>query len=569
MLQYLRLGRSCASFLALLWLVAARAESQVQSQEFGFDVLIRGGTIYDGSGGKPVQADLGIRGDKIAAIGNLANAAAKIVIDAKDLAIAPGFINMLSWSNESLIADGRSQGELRQGVTTQIMGEGESMGPLSDKIKARMKREQTNIRYDITWTTLAEYLRWLEKRGISQNVASYIGATTIREYVVGWEDRKPTSAELEEMRQLVEREMQDGALGIASALVYAPAFYASTEELIEVCKVAARYHGKYISHLRSEGTDLLGGIDELIRISREARIPAEIYHFKALGQPNWSKMDTAIAKVEAARKEGLAITANMYCYTAGGTGLNASIPPWAHVGGPEALRRRLQDKATRAKIVDEILHKTVGWENFYLGAGSPDRILLVDFAKDHLKPFQGQTLTQIAKRRGKNPVETLLDLVVEDESRIGTVYFMMSEENVRKLIQIPWISFGSDEASQAAEGVFLKSIPHPRAYGNFARLLGKYVREEKLIPLEEAIRRLSHLPATNLGLDRRGKLQEDYFADVVVFDPKTIADQATYEQPHRYAIGVQHVLVNGVPVLKKGEQSGAKPGRALWGLGKK
>jgi N-acyl-D-amino-acid deacylase len=558
-----------AGLLMLFYVVPIHSEPPAHLQAEPFDVLIRGGTICDGSGKKSIQADLAIRGDKIAAIGDLTNHAAKTVIDAKNLAVAPGFVNMLSWSNESLIADGKSQGEIRQGVTTQIMGEGESMGPLSDPIKARMKREQTNIRYEIAWTTLAEYLLWLEKRGVSQNVASYIGATTIREYVIGWEDRKPTAPELEKMRQLVEQEMKNGALGIASALVYAPAFYASTEELIEMCKVAARYKGKYISHLRSEGTDLLGGIDELIRISREATIPAEIYHFKALGQPNWDKMDTAIARVETARKEGLAITADMYCYTAGATGLNASVPPWAHAGGQEALRRRLQDNATRAKIVDEILHKTTGWENFYLGAGSPDRILLVDFAKDHLKPFQGQSLAEIAKRRGKDPVETMLDLLVEDESRIGTVYFMMSEDNVGKLIRIPWISFGSDEASQAPEGVFLKSMPHPRAYGNFARVLGKYVREEKFISLEEAIRRLSHLPAANLGLDRRGQLQVGYFADVVVFDPKTIGDRATYEQPHRYSVGVRHVLVNGVPVLKNGEHTGAKPGRALWGPGKK
>jgi N-acyl-D-amino-acid deacylase len=533
-----------------------------------FDVLVKGGLVYDGTGAPPVRADVGIRGDKIAAVGRLDKATAPAMIDARDRAVAPGFINMLSWSTESLIADGRSQSEIRQGVTTQIMGEGDSMGPLSDAIKARLRREQTTIRYDIEWTTLSEYLRWLERRGVSQNIASYIGATTIREHVIGWADRKPTPAELERMRSLVEQEMKDGALGIASALVYAPAFYAGTEELIELCKVAAGYRGKYISHLRSEGADLLGGIDELIRISREAGIPAEIYHFKAMGQPNWDKMEDAIARVEAARRAGLAITANMYCYTAGATGLNASIPPWAHAGGPQALHQRLQDPQARARILDEIRHKTDGWENFYLGAGSPERILPVDFAKEHLKPFQGQTLAEIARRRGKDPVETLLDLVLQDGSRIGTVYFMMSEDNVRKLLRIPWISFGSDEASQAPEGVFLKSMPHPRAYGNFARLLGRYVREEKLLPLEEAIRRLSCLPATNLGLDRRGQLHRGYFADVVVFDPKTIADRADYAHPHRYAVGVEQVLVNGVQVLKNGEHTGAKPGRALWGPGK-
>jgi N-acyl-D-amino-acid deacylase len=561
----------CRRFVLILTflLTAGKQSSAAEpAQAEPFDVLLRGGWVYDGSGAKPVRADLGVRGDRIAAVGPLDKATARTVIDVKDLAIAPGFINMLSWSNESLMVDGRSQGEIRQGVTTEIMGEGESMGPLNDRIKARMRREQTNIRYEIEWTTLAEYLRWLERRGVSCNVASFIGATTVREYVIGLADRKPMPDDLAAMRTLVEAEMKDGALGIASALVYAPAFYATTEELVEMCKAAARYQGRYISHLRSEGVDLLGAIDELVRISREAKVPAEIYHFKALGKPNWPQMDAAITKVEAARREGLAITADMYCYTAGATGLNASIPPWAHAGGQEALRQRLRDPKIRAQIVDEIRHKTDGWENFYLGAGSPENILLVDFAKAHLKPFQGQTLAEIAKRRGKDPVETLLDLVVEDESRIGTIYFLIAEENVRKLLRVPWVSFGSDEASQAPEGVFLKSFPHPRAYGNFARLLGHYVRKEKLLTLEEAVRRLSHLPATNLGLDHRGLLRAGYYADVVVFDPTTIADRATYANPHRYAVGVKHVFVNGVQVLKDGEHTGAKPGRALWGPGK-
>jgi N-acyl-D-amino-acid deacylase len=399
-------------------------------------------------------------------------------------------------------------------------------------------------------------------------VASFIGATTIREHVIGLEDRKPTPQEFDRMRKLVELEMKEGALGIGSSLVYAPAFYATTEELIELCKVAARYRGKYISHIRSEGADLLGAIDELVRISREAKLPAEIYHFKAAGQANWPKMDAAIARVEAARRAGLDITADMYCYTAGSTGLNASIPPWAHDGGQAALRRRLREPATRERIADEIRHRSDGWENFYLGAGSPDRILLVEFAKNELKPLQGKTLAEVAAQRGNDPVETLMDLVVEDESRIGTVYFMMSEDNVRKLIRLPWVSFGSDAASQAPEGVFLKASTHPRAYGNFARLLGKYVREEKLLPLAEAVRKLTSFPATNLGLDRRGLIRESYFADLVIFDPNSIVDRATFEKPHKYAIGVQHVFVNGVHVLKNGEHTGAKPGRALWGPGK-
>lgn len=533
-----------------------------------FDALIRGGNVYDGSGAAPVKADVAIKGDRIVGVGDFSKEKATIVTDAKDAAVAPGFINMLSWSTESLLADGKSQSEIRQGVTTEVMGEGWSMGPLSDVMKKRMKAEQGDFKYAIEWTTLGDYLRWLERTKVSPNVASYIGATTIREHVIGLDNRKPTAGELDKMRALVEAEMKDGALGIASALVYPPAFYASTEELIELCKAAAPFQGKYISHLRSEGVDLLGAIDELIRISREAKVPAEIYHFKALGQPNWNKMDDAVKKVEAARKEGLKITADMYVYTAGGTGLTACIPPWAHDGGPLALRRRIQDKEQRAKIVNEIKTSKEGWENFYLGAGDPTKILLVGFKKDNLKQHQGKTLAQVATIYSKDPVDVLLDLIIEDESSIGTLYFLMSEENVRKLIPIPWISFGSDEASQAPEGVFLKTMPHPRAYGNFARLLGKYVRDEKLLTLQEAIRKLTSLPAGNLGLAQRGLLKAGYFADVVVFDPKTIDEKTTYAKPHQYAVGMQQVFVNGVLVLRDGEHTGAKPGRALWGPGK-
>jgi N-acyl-D-amino-acid deacylase len=474
---------------------------------------------------------------------------------------------MLSWSTESLLADGKSQSEVRQGVTTQIMGESESMGPLNEAMKKRMKAEQGDIKFDVEWTTLADYLTFLERRGVSQNVASFIGASTIREYVLGRENRTPTPAALDRRRKLVELEMRAGALGIGSALEYAPAYYADTEELIELCKVAGRYQGKYITHMRSEGRRLLEGIDEVIRISREAKIPAEIYHFKAAGRDNWSKMDAAIARVEAARKEGLAITADVYCYTAGCTGLDACIPPWAQDGGEVAMRRRLRDPESRKRIKADIETNT-DYPNFYKTAGDPKNLLLVGFKKDALKPLQGKTLAEVARERNADPVETLMDLLAEDESRISTVYFLMSEENVRKLIKLPWVSFGSDEASQAPEGVFLKSMPHPRAYGNFARLLGKYVRDEKLIPMEDAVRKLTHLPATNLGLDRRGLLKDGYYADVVVFDPATVMDRATYEKPHQYSVGVRHVFVNGTQVLKDGEHTGAKPGRALWGPGR-
>src|SRR5213082_1087311 len=541
---------------------------QIASADAPFDIVIKGGTVYDGTGGEGHVTDVAIRGDRIAGLGDFAKASVKKTIDARGLAVAPGFINMLSWSNESLIQDGRSQSEIRQGVTTEIMGEGESMGPLNDRVREFMLKQQADIKYDITWKTLAEYLQFLEKRGISCNVASFIGATTIRQNVIGFDDRPPTPQELDQMRELVRKEMEAGALGIGTSLIYPPAFYAKTDELIELCKVAAKYKGKYISHMRSEGNQLLEACDELLRISREAGIPAEVYHIKAAGQKNWGKIDNLLSRIESAQKEGLNIRANMYTYTAGGTGLDACFPPWTEDGGYPALFKRLRDPVMREKIKAEVKIDSDKWENLYLSAGSPDRIILVGFKSEKLKPLTGKSLAEVAKMRGKDPIDTAMDLVAEDESRIGAVYFMMSEENVKKEIAKPWISFGSDEASQAPEGVFLKSNPHPRAYGNFARVLGKYVRDEKVIALPEAIRRLSALPATNLGLDHRGFLKEGMFADVVVFDPATIADHATFEKPQQYATGVKHVFVNGVQVIKDGEHTGAKPGRALWGPGK-
>jgi N-acyl-D-amino-acid deacylase len=533
-----------------------------------FDVIIKGGTVYDGTGGKPRVIDVAIRGDRIAALGNFSADQAKTVIDAKGLAVAPGFINMLSWSTESLIEDGRSQSEIREGVTTEIMGEGYSMGPLNDRMKVRIREQQGDIKYEIKWNTLAEYLRYLEGRGVSCNVASFVGATTIRDFVIGLEDKQPTPEQLEQMRELVRKEMEAGALGIGSSLIYPPAFYAKTEELIELCKVAAKYKGKYISHMRSEGNQLLQAIDELLRISKEANIPAEIYHIKAAGQPNWAKADAMLAKIEEAQKAGLKITADMYTYTAAGTGLDACLPPWTEDGGYPALFKRLRDPATRQKIAAEVRTPTDKWENLYLAAGSPEKILLSGFKSEKLKPLTGKSLAEIAKMRGKDPIETAMDLIAEDESRIDTIYFLMSEENVKKEIVKPWVSFGSDEASQAPEGNFLKSNCHPRAYGNFVRVLGKYVRDEKMLTLEQAIRKLSGLPATNLGLDHRGFVQEGMFADVVVFDPATVGDRATFEKPHQYAVGMTHVFVNGAQVLKDGEHTGAKPGRALAGPGK-
>ncbi len=552
----------------VLLLAAALTLSIASHRQIAFDIIIRGGTVYDGTGTPGRRADVGLQGDRIGAVGDLTSVQASSIIDASGLAVAPGFINMLSWSTESLLVDGRSQGELREGVTTQIFGEGSSMGPLTPEMKRRMIEQMGDLKYPITWTSLSQYLKHLEEQGVSQNVASFIGAATIREHVIGLEDKAATPAQLDQMRSLVRDEMEAGALGIGSSLIYAPAFYASTEELIELCKVAARYRGKYISHMRSEGNRLIEAVDELIRISREADIPAEIYHLKAAGQANWPKMDRVIAKVEAARKEGLRITADMYTYTAGATGLDASMPPWVLDGGYDAAYKRLADPETRQKIAAAIRTPSDDWENLYRAAGSPDRILLVEFKSDKLKPLTGKTLAEAAKLRGEDPIDTIMNLVLEDRSRVGTVYFMISEDNIRKQIVLPWISFGSDAASMAPELPFTKSSAHPRAYGNFARVLGKYVRDDHVLTLPDAIRKLSGLPATNLELDRRGFLKEGMFADIVVFDPGTIADRATFENPHQYAVGVRHVFVNGSQVIKNGEHTGAKPGRALWGPGR-
>jgi N-acyl-D-amino-acid deacylase len=502
-------------------------------------------------------------------IGKIENEGARRLIDATGQAVAPGFINMLSWSTDSLLADGNSQGEIRQGVTTEIMGEGTSMGPLTSAMKERAVAEQGDIKYPIQWTTLSEYLLHLEKKGISPNVASFLGATTLREYAVGLEDKAPTPEQLEIMRQWVRKEMEAGALGIGSALIYAPGSYAQTDELIEICKVAAQYQGKYISHIRNEGTGLLEAIEELIQISREAKIPAEIYHLKASGEGNWPKMDAAIETIEAARREGLDITADMYTYVASSTGLDACVPLWAQSGGPTEMRKRFQNPGDRRRILKEMEGGTRNGETYLQGDNDAERILLVEFKSRGLKPFQGKTLAAVSRQRKTTPAETILDLMFEDESRVGAVYFKMTEDNVRKQIALPWVSFGSDGASMATEGVFLNFGTHPRAYGNFARLLGKYVREEHVISLSEAIRKLTSLPAGKLGLDSRGLLKEGYFADVVVFDPRVIADTATFESPHQYAIGMNWVLVNGQIVIDQGRHTDAHPGRALWGPGKR
>jgi N-acyl-D-amino-acid deacylase len=533
------------------------------------DVVIRNGVIYDGSGGAPVRGDVAIDGNRIAAVGRV-NGKGRSEVDAHGLAVAPGFINMLSWAVDSLIADGRGMADVKQGVTLEVFGEGESMGPLNDRMKAEMKRQQGDIKYDIDWTTLREYLDSLVRRGISVNVASFVGATTVREYVLANDDRAPNAQELEQMRALVRQAMDDGALGVGSSLIYAPAFYAKTDELIELSKVASAYGGMYISHMRSEGNRLLEAVDELITISREAKLPAEIYHMKSAGQANWPKEEAMMAKIDAARAAGQRITADMYTYNAGATGLDASMPPWVQEGGLEAWRKRLQDPAIRERVAREMRTPTDEWENLMMLAGGAQNVLLSGFKSEKLKPLTGKRLSEVAQMRGTSPEETAMDLVVEDDSRIDTIYFIINEDNIRKQIRQPYVSFGSDAGASAPEGVFLKSSTHPREYGNFANLLGKYVRDEKVISLQEAIRRLTSLPAMNIHIADRGALKSGYFADVVVFDPDTIAAHATYENPRQYATGVVHVFVNGSQVLRDGEHTGAKPGmvvlRAQWAV---
>lgn len=532
------------------------------SPKIEFDFIIRNGTIYDGSGATPFIGDVAINADTIAAIGQLDAARGKQEIEAKGMAVAPGFINMLSWATTTLIADGRSQSDIRQGVTLEVFGEGWSEGPLNEAMKKEGTEQQGDIKFDINWTTLGEYLDHLVQRGISPNIASFVGATTVRIHELGYANRPPTPDELERMKALVRQGMEEGALGVGSSLIYAPAFYAKTDELIALCKVAAEYGGMYISHVRSEGNRLLESVDELITIAREAKIPAEIYHLKAAGRNNWDKLDEAIAKVESARAEGLRITADMYTYTAGSTGLDASMPPWVQEGGYNDWVKRLQDPAIRQRVLHEMTTPTNQWENLFLAAG-PENVLLVGFRADSLKPLTGKSLAEVAKMRNSTPPETAIDLVIQDGSRVEAVYFLMSEDNVKKQMVLPWLSFCSDGASYAPEGVFLKSSTHPRAYGNFARLLGKYVRDEKVISLEEAIRKLASLPANNLGIARRGSLQAGYYADVVVFDPTKIQDHATFENPQQYATGMLHVFVNGTQVLKDSEHTGAKPGRVV------
>lgn len=531
-----------------------------------YDTIIRNGIMYDGNGGDPYKADIGITADTIAFIGDLKEATAKTETDANGMAVAPGFINMMGHSEVTLLVDGRAQSDIRQGVTTEIFTEG-SMAPLNTVMKKQMKEGQGDIQFNVDWTTLGEYMNGLEKKGISCNIASYVGTGTIRQFVLGEDNKAPTAIQLDSMKALVKQAMEEGALGVTNALIYPPDFFAKTDELVALSKIAAGYGGTYSSHMRSEGDKFLEALEELITISKEANIPAEIFHLKAAGKDNWSKMDSAIKRVEAARKEGLHITADMYTYIAGATGLTATLPPTLQDGGFGKLRERIQDPVIRKKMVREMNTKTKEWENFFYAVGTPENILLLGFKQDSLKKYIGKTLGQIAKLRGTIPEITAMDLIIQDSTRVDVAYFLMKEENLRKQIAVPWVSFGSDEGSYTNEGVFLKSNAHPRAYGNFARLLGKYCRDEKLISLQEAVRKLSKLPASNLKLSKRGELKVGNYADIVIFDPAKVKDNASFEKPHQYAEGMFAVFVNGVQVLKEGEHTGAKPGRFVKGTG--
>jgi len=532
-----------------------------------YAILIHGGTIYDGTGRDPYVGDVALKGDKIAYVGPHAPGTAARTVDATGKAVSPGFVNMLSWATESLIADGRGVSDTVQGVTLEVMGEGDSMGPWNDEMKRLDLKRQGDIKYPIRWTTLGQYLEYLQKKGITPNVASFVGATTVRVHELGEKDVDPTPAQLDRMRALVRQAMKEGALGVGSSLIYAPATYAETPELTAITTEAGKCGGMYISHMRSEGNKLLEAIDELVQISKDSGAPAEIYHFKQGGEPNWGKLDAAIAKVEAARATGQRITADMYMYPAGATGLDAAMPTWVQSGGLEAWTKRLKDPATRARLVKEMRTPSNDWENLLLLSGSPDRVLLIAFKNPKLKPLTGKTLAEVARMRGKSPEETAMDLVIEDGSRVGTVYFLMSEDNIKKEAGLKWMGLGSDEASEIPEGVFLKSSSHPRAYGNTARFLGHYVRDERATTLQDAIRRLTSQPATNLGIRNRGYLAQGYYGDVVIFDPAQIQDHATFEKPKQLATGVDDVFINGTQVLKDGKHTGAKPGRFVRGPG--
>ena len=549
------------SMRRILFVVAISGTLICCARKPNFDVVLRNGLICDGTGSPCTAGGVAITGDRIAKTGDVSSDRGRIDIDVHGQVIAPGFINLMS-APEALFADGRGLSDLLQGVTLEIFGEGESMGPLTDDMRAEELSQQADIKYNITWHTLDEGLEALVARGISPNVASFIGAATPRVNVLGRSNRAPTPAELDRMRDLTAKAMQDGALGVASALIYQPGNYARTDELVALSQVAAKYKGIYISHIRNEGDHEMEAIDELITIARQAQIPAEIYHLKVAGQKNWSHLPEVLQKIEAARAQGLAITADMYTYPAGATGLDAVMPPWVQEGGLEAWRKRLQDPAIRKRVKQE-MSASEQYDNLLRAAGTPDNVLLVGFKTEALKPLTGKTLGEVARMRHSTPEETAMDLVIEDDSRVEAVYFLMSEDNIRKQIVLPWVSFASDADPEGIDGVFLKFSAHPRTFGNFARVYARYVRDEKLLTVPEAVRKMTSLPASNLGISNRGLLRPGYFADIAVFDPATIQDHATFEKPRQLATGVSAVFVNGQQVVRDGEHTGAKPGRVV------
>jgi N-acyl-D-amino-acid deacylase len=546
--------------------VVCRLNSSVAARVTYCDVVIRGGEIFDGGGGPSFRGDVAIDGDRILQVGELGAFRGRDEVEATGLAVVPGFINVLSWAVESLIEDGRAQSDVRQGVTLEIFGEGSSMGPLNEDMKEELVAEQSEITYDVEWTTLGEYLEWVVGRGVSPNVGSLVGAATVRMHELGYENRAPTADELERMCDLVRAAMREGALGVGSALIYVPGCFAQTAELTELAKAGATYDCVFTCHLRSEGKRLLEAVEEVVKIAREAGTRAEIYHLKAAGRENWRFFEAAIERVERARADGLELTADMYPYTAGATGLDVTMPPWVQEGGHEAWRERLRDPMTRERVAREMTMPTDEWENLYLAAG-PENIVLLSFRTERLRPLIGRTLAAVAAERGISPPEAAMQLVVEDESRVGAAFFQMSEQNVRRGLALPWVSICSDANAPAREGVFLRSNPHPRAYGAFARFLGRYVRDVGVVPFEEAVRRMTSLPAEVFRIRDRGSLATGSFADVVVLDATEIRDHATFEHPHRYATGVRHVLVNGTPVVRDGEHTGARPGRIVRGPG--
>lgn len=528
------------------------------------DVLITGGDVYDGSGAGPVRADVGIAGDQVVRVApgeQGPEQEARLVIEAAGRAVCPGFINILSHSGFSILHDPRSLGELTQGVTTQVLGEGSSMGPLTPALRAELADSAGPLDVEVCWERLSEYLRHVEQRGTAQNVASFIGGGTIRANVVGHDDRPATDQELGRMRALVAEEMADGALGIASALIYPPGSFASAAELTDLCRVVAGYGGCYASHIRDEGPRLHAAIEEFLAICRGAGVRGEVFHLKAAGPANWGLMDGAIALLESARAGGDPVTADVYPYTASSTGLTTVIPQRFHEGGREALYRRLADPATRGEIRRELSGGRLG------DVDSADSVLILQVSSPVNRKYQGRTLAEVASDRGTDPVDAAMDLIVSDRSRVGVAFFSMAEENLRRALRRPWIGISSDGTSMAPEGTFLRAPTHPRAYGSFARVLGHYVRDERVLTLADAVHRMSGLPAGTLGLPGRGLLRPGYFADVVVFDPATVADRATFQRPHQLSAGVSEVIVNGRLALSAGEFTGRLPGRALAGPG--